>query len=657
MKIVFLAAWVFGFAFLLQGAEPHRPSYHFTPAKNWMNDPNGMVYHEGEWHLFYQYNPHGTKWGHMSWGHAVSRDLLNWEHLPLALAEENGIMIFSGSAVVDHGNTSGFGKDGKDPLVAIYTAHTSKIQSQALAFSNDRGRTWTKYDGNPVLDIGEKDFRDPKVFWHEPTKRWIMTISWSQQRKVRFYSSPDLKTWTHLSDFGPAGSVTGIYECPDLIKLKVEGGGEKWVLIVNVGGGAPAGGSGGQYFVGDFDGTKFTAHEPSVPKGSPASEPGGRILSDFENGYGDWKVSGDCFGSGPANGGLAGQQAVSGFKGNALVNTFLKGDATTGIMTSPEFQIDERWLSFLIGGGAHVGKTCVNLKVDGKLVYTATGKESERLDWVSWDVAKYRGKSGMIEIVDTATGGWGHINADQFVLGSSPAKPAKEGGVWMDYGPDFYAGVTWSGGPEGDDRCVLLAWMSNWQYANRVPTSPWRSAMSIPREISLAKVGEAYRLVQKPVRELESITTSTKTFSGGSTVGANQWLMEEKIAGDKLDLELSIVPDDSGVISFDVLANKDFETRILVDSRKGSLRVDRTKSGLVDFHPHFARPATGPLLKEYGGAIPLRILIDACSVEVFTADGLTSLTSLVLPPADARAVRIGRAGSVEKISVKTLGGN
>ena len=161
----------FAIAALAQG-EAFRPAFHFTPEKNWMNDPNGMVFFEGEWHLFYQYNPHGNTWGHMSWGHAVSRDLVRWEHLPLALAEEDGVMIFSGSAVVDWKNTSGFGKDGKPPLVAIFTGHREGRQDQRIAFSNDRGRTWTKFPGNPVLDVKMADFRDPKVFWHEASSRW-----------------------------------------------------------------------------------------------------------------------------------------------------------------------------------------------------------------------------------------------------------------------------------------------------------------------------------------------------------------------------------------------------------------------------------------------------------------------------------------------------
>src|SRR5688572_15851638 len=249
--------------------ERWRPQFHFTPATNWMNDPNGMVFYDGEYHLFYQFNPFGDKWGHMSWGHAVSCDLVRWEHLPIALLEEDGVMIFSGSAVVDWKNTSGFGKNGKPPLIAIYTGHSTKkpLQNQHIAYSNDPGRTWTKFSGNPVLDIGEKDFRDPKVFWHEPAQRWVMVVAWPVQRKARFYSSPDLKHRTHLSDFGPAGSTTGIWECPDLFPLRVEKNNianrksqirnERWALIVNVGSGAPAGGSGCQYFVGEFDGNQF----------------------------------------------------------------------------------------------------------------------------------------------------------------------------------------------------------------------------------------------------------------------------------------------------------------------------------------------------------------------------------------------------------------
>ena len=179
--------------------EPYRPQFHFTPQSNWMNDPNGLVYLDGEYHLFYQYNPFGDQWGHMSWGHAVSPDLVHWQHLPVAIPEEQGVMAFSGSAVLDVHNTAGFGRPGETPMVAIYTGYreADRNQAQYLAYSLDRGRTWARYSGNPVLDIGSKDFRDPKVFWYEPDQRWIMVAVLAAERSVSFYASPDLKQWEH----------------------------------------------------------------------------------------------------------------------------------------------------------------------------------------------------------------------------------------------------------------------------------------------------------------------------------------------------------------------------------------------------------------------------------------------------------------------------
>ena len=201
-----------------------------------MNDPNGLVFYDGEYHLFYQHNPFGDTWGHMSWGHAVSRDLLRWEHLPIALREEQDSMIFSGSVVVDWRNTSGFG-DGLAPcLVAAYTAHGRGLQTQNLAYSNDRGRTWAKYVENPVLDLGMDSFRDPKVFWHEPERRWIMLAAMADRRVIAFFASPDLKRWEPLSEFGPQGATGGVWECPDLFPLPLEGasGETRWVLAVDL---------------------------------------------------------------------------------------------------------------------------------------------------------------------------------------------------------------------------------------------------------------------------------------------------------------------------------------------------------------------------------------------------------------------------------------
>jgi fructan beta-fructosidase len=242
--------------------EPLRPQFHFSPEINWMNDPNGLVFHDGEYHLFHQYNPAGNSWGHMSWGHAVSTDLTHWKHLPLAIPEVNGIMAFSGSCVVDHTNSSGFGDGKHPPMVAIYTGHGHGKQVQNLAYSNDKGRTWTQYKQNPVLNLNKADFRDPKVFWHQPTRRWVMVVSLAVEKVLVFYGSDDLKSWKELSRFGPAGTISKPnWECPDLFELPVEGESGKtlWVLEVDMGDGSVAGGSGGEYFVGDFDGIRFKA--------------------------------------------------------------------------------------------------------------------------------------------------------------------------------------------------------------------------------------------------------------------------------------------------------------------------------------------------------------------------------------------------------------
>src|SRR4051812_41450762 len=505
--------------------EPFRPQFHWTPARNWMNDPNGLVYYKGEYHLFYQYNPAGSTWGNISWGHAVSRNLVDWQELPVAIPDAPDGYIFSGSAVVDRENTSGFGTRENPPMVAIYTRATHQCcsQAQALAYSLDRGRTWTKYAGNPVLDIGSGEFRDPKVFWYAPAQRWIMAVVKATEHKVAFYGSSNLKSWTHLSDFGPANATGGVWEVPDLFPLAVDGDRRhtKWVLIVNINPGGIAGGSGAQYFVGDFDGTRFRAdnevgvytppagtlyegfegsdygswsttgnafgsgpaagnvppqggvsgylgnglansfhdedrgtgtlrspeftitrpyvnflvgggnhpHDPATGEGPP---PAGTVFADFEGDtYGQgWTATGTFAGTRPPSGTIGDQQPVSGYEGRQLVNTFIDHDNGTGHITSPDFQITSDHINFLVGGGNHsypggTGNppTAVNLIVDGTVVRTATGQDSEALNWTNWNVAEFRGRSARIDIVDENTGGFGHILADQFMFSNQPAFP------------------------------------------------------------------------------------------------------------------------------------------------------------------------------------------------------------------------------------------
>jgi len=260
-------------------AQDWKPRIHFSASPLWINDPNGPILLHGQYNLFYQNNPFGDQWGHMSWGHAESPDLAHWKTLPVAIPEANGVAIFSGSTVEDVHNTSGFCSDSKtrkdtpNCLVAIYTGNAdigpgNNRQNQNLAYSRDGGKTWTKYAQNPVLDRQRRDFRDPKVFWYEPTRSWIMTVVVSDKHIVEFYGSSDLKRWNYLSEFGPAGAIGGVWECPDLMPLEVRDDagkrlGSRWVLSVNLNPGGIAGGSGDQYFVGQFDGAHFTEDHPN----------------------------------------------------------------------------------------------------------------------------------------------------------------------------------------------------------------------------------------------------------------------------------------------------------------------------------------------------------------------------------------------------------
>lgn len=232
-----------------------RPRFHYAPRANWLSDPNGLVHHAGEWHMAYQYNPEGEEWGHMAWGHAVSPDLVHWTELSPALVEADGVMIYSGSAVIDRNDTTGFGRDA---MVAVYTGAdtVAKHQTQCLAHSTDRGRNWTKFPGNPVLDIGLADFRDPNVFWHAPSARWIMVVVHSTENRAALYASSDLRDWIWLSFIETGGAPGEVWECPLLIELPVEGtGNTRWLFKVDVFSGAP--GSGALYRTGVFDGVRF----------------------------------------------------------------------------------------------------------------------------------------------------------------------------------------------------------------------------------------------------------------------------------------------------------------------------------------------------------------------------------------------------------------
>lgn len=454
--------------------EKYRPQFHFSPDSAWMNDPNGMVYYDGEYHLFYQYYPDSTVWGPMHWGHAISTDLMHWQHMPIALYPDSLGFIFSGSAVVDWNNTTGFGSAENPPLVAIFTYHDPKIveaggvdvESQAIAYSLDKGRSWTKYDGNPVIpNDGNQDFRDPNVIWNEEIQQWNLVLS--AHDHVQIYTSDDLKNWKHESDFGiDAGTHDGVWECPDLFPLKVEGTNEtKWVLIVNINPGGPNGGSGTQYFLGDFDGHQFIA--------------------------------------------------------------------------------------------------------DSK---------------------------------DTS---------------------------WVDWGRDNYAGVTWSDVPKEDGRRIFLGWMSNWAYANVVPTEEWRSAMTLPRTLSLVKKNDQYVLKSTPVKETELITdNSTKAdietveISGEMTLNLGEVTLNQS----HLTLELQVgetLPESFGILLENELGEN---VKFSYSTADKQFQFDRNQSGDMSFSDKFAGISVAPY--EVGSTIKLELFVDAASAEIFVDGGDLVMTEI-----------------------------
>ncbi|GLR19837.1 hypothetical protein GCM10007940_44530 [Portibacter lacus] len=592
-----------------------------------MNDPNGMVYYEGEYHLFYQYYPDSTVWGPMHWGHAISEDLVHWEHLPIALFPDEHGLIFSGSAVVDWDNTTGFGVEGNPPLVAIFSYHDMEgersgrddYQTQGIAYSNDKGRSWTKYEGNPVIgNPGVRDFRDPKVIWHKDSKQWIMAVAALDH--LKFYGSPNLKDWTYLSEFGKElGSHDGVWECPDLFPMKSDNGKEYWVLIENMNPGNPNGGSGTQYFIGQFDGVQFTVDEQFMKllAHEDAIVPEGVVFESFENGYENWTIEGDAFGESTANGSLGSQMEVSGFTGKRLANSFVGGDQATGKIKSKPFTVSNKAINFLIGGGNHRGRTYISLLIDGNVVRQTEGKNSEQLLWTGWDVTAYIGQEAQIEIVDQYEGSWGHILIDEITFADQVASAARSGSVWLDAGRDNYAGVTWSDVPESDGRRIFLGWLSNWSYAQVVPTEKWRSAMTIPWSLSINHVDGIPRLVGEPIKELERLA-------------ADEWKIVEDIAKVPESGIYEIKGTSAQLDGFSISLSNSVDEQVVFSYKDGNFSFDRSKSGDTSFSPDFAGiPTTERISKN--DVVSMHAYIDHSSIEIFLDNGQNVFTELFFP--------------------------
>jgi fructan beta-fructosidase len=329
------------------------------------------------------------------------------------------------------------------------------------------------------------------------------------------------------------------------------------------------------------------------------------------------------------------------------VNTFKDGDKSTGTLTSPEFEITSDVINFKIGGGAIEGEICMNLIVDGKTVRTETGSESEELDWSFWHVGELKGNKATLEIVDKATGGWGHVNVDHIMLSDEGAISGDPIVLWADYGRDFYAAVSWSDIPKEDGRRIWLGWMSNWQYANDVPTSPWRSAMTVPRTLGLTETPRGYRLTQTPVKELETIREKTASFKGGSLEDASVWLNHQ---GAQL-IDAEFVFKGGGNVDMTIASETGEKTVIRVFN--DFLYLDRSASGNVGFHKEFPGNHGTLMPRKDDGTLTVRVLIDTSSVEVFANDGESVITDLILPQAGNYKLSLKREGKRE-LSVQSI---
>lgn len=452
-------------SFDMANKESFRPLYHHTPAYGWMNDPNGMFYKNGVYHLYFQYNPYGSVWGNMHWGHSTSTDLMHWKFEGCAIVPDAWGAIFSGSCVVDHENTAGFGKEA---VVAFYTSAKSTpwgdIQMQSMAYSLDNGKTFTKYEGNPILTSSEKDFRDPKVFWYAPGKHWVMILAVGQHMEI--YSSVNLKEWKKESEFGAMqGAHGGVWECPDLVEIPVEGTREKkWVLICNLNPGGPFGGSAAQYFVGSFDGKKFVNESPTQTK-------------------------------------------------------------------------------------------------------------------------------------------------------------------WMDWGKDNYATVTWNNAPDG--RCIALGWMSNWQYANNVPTRQYRSANTLARDLTLYREGQELYLKSTPSSEVKKARGKKVSIPSFKVSEKHEMvnLFEEKQGA--YEVEIVIQNTGASKIAFCLLNDKGEKVSMYYDLNRKQFVMDRSESGKVDFSKDFPAVTVAPV--NVDKELTLRLFVDRSSIEAFGEDGKFVMTNLVFP--------------------------
>lgn len=606
--------------------EDYRPQYHLTPYQGWMGDPVGTIFYDNLYHL-------------MWWGHATSYDLVYWnEHNYALQGGPAGFDYYSGSVVFDKTNSAGFNNGNDTAMVAVYTMHYSDGIEKVGISSSLNYLDFQYYSGNPVISTDQFDFRDPTVFWHTETSRWIMAITKTVDRNIEFYYSTDLKNWAFLSSFNTKGAKENIWEVPDLFQLPLNNdpNNKKWVLTCSMGPNRM------QYWVGDFNGSTFTLD--SLDNTNTGKHVTGNILQDFEGAdFGTWTVSGSAFGTTPASGTLPGQQKVSGYIGQSCLNSFHGGDITTGKLISPAFTIEKPYINFLLGGG-NGESVHIDLYVDGILKnITRADKNQETLRWKSWDVSGDLGKSATIEIVDDATGSWGHILVDHIVCSDVFYFTNLENANWVDWGKDYYAARSYrnfSSNPS--DKTYWIGWMGNWDYAQDVPTSPWQGNQSIPRELELKYSDtKGYQLIQKPLQGLEKLRQGNFNFQNQQVTG------EQEVTGfnqnsNIYELKVRFQIDSRNQIFGLNLADDGAGNKLVVgyDTKSSTLFVDRRNAGITNFNAAFPSIVYAPTPFPDDNTIDLHIFMDQSSVEVFANDYQTCLSDLVFTHAEDHKISL-----------------
>ena len=590
--------------------QPYRPLYHFSPLKGWIGDPDGLIKHQEQYHLFW-------------WGHAVSSDLVHWQELPRPMKAGLGFSYFSGSVAVDKANTSGFGKNS---LIAVFTKHLpgdSLPETQALSVSKDQGMSFEYYKENPVLDIGKIYFRDPQVFWFQKEKLWKMVVSRPDVQEIQFYESADLKSWKYCSSFASLGAKNSFWECPDLFQLPVEGTAEKkWVLLIGRGPNRV------QYFVGDFNGKTFQADKEITDFLKEGKGIDGKLFEDFEDSdHSNWKGKGLTFSN---------QQGVLDHLGNGYVSSHLSANGKAA-MVSDSFDIDRKTINFLIAGGHHPDTTGINLIVDGKIVRSTTGDNSKVFKWRGWDVSPFIGKKGHLEIIDQiADTANGFIAVDHILFSDQLTDQQLEHALWLDYGPDYYATRTWRNYDEDDklkDTVIAIGWMGNWDYANKVPSKWGKGFQSIPRLMSLRRTSNGLRVVQRPITQLQQLRTSGFAVKD-LKINNTQQIKGFQPERNTYELRATFSPVSAQAFGLNLLVGEGLELVIRYDPKLGSLTVDR--SNCTDFVSDpsftkvFAKKISVPLALK-NGQLDLHIFVDRSSIEIFAGDGETVFSASTFP--------------------------